>query len=310
MRVFKLLLDNYTLWIKAVEDRDTQGQQAIVKRIQALQNQEDIPYIINDVDDLMSESIEGITRVKEIVQELKCFARTDEIEIAENNVNEIIEVALKLVWNELKYKCHVEKKLSDLPEILCDAGHLKQVFVNLLVNASQAIKKHGTMTIETKVINTHVFVEIADTGEGISKEHLSLIFEPFFTTKPVGEGTGLGLAISYDIVQNHGGAIEVESELGQGTQFKIMLPIKKKVMFSLAAPQASRVALWGSFNNWTKNIGLMRQDDNGAWKTELQLEPGIYDYRFLVDGEWHEESHSRLVLTPFGIQNSLQLNPA
>ena len=228
VRVFKLLLDNYTLWIKAVEDRDIQGQQAITKRIQALQNQEDIPYIINDVDDLLSESIEGITRVKEIVQELKCFARTDETEISENNVNEIIQVALKLVWNELRYKCHVEKKLGYLPEILCDAGHLKQVFVNLFVNASQAIKKHGTITIETKVTNTHVTVEIADTGEGISKEQLPLIFEPFFTTKPAGEGTGLGLAISYDIVQSHGGVIEVESELGQGTRFKIMLPIKKK----------------------------------------------------------------------------------
>lgn len=190
---------------------------------------EDLGFILGDVDALLKESTEGLNRVKEIVQDLKSFARLDESDSKEADINECLDSTLKLVWNELKYKCTVVKKYATLPPLACNAGHLNQVFMNLLVNAAHAIDGQGTITIETVLDRMDILVRISDTGQGISPEELGKIFDPFFTTKPVGKGTGLGLSISYGIIADHGGDIRVTSTIGMGTCFTIRLPLCREL---------------------------------------------------------------------------------
>jgi two-component system NtrC family sensor kinase len=201
--------------------------QALFQEIAEISLAEDLPFIKRDIDNLLMESLDGTDRVKEIVQGLKSFARGDTDEIHEADLNECLETSLKIVWNELKYKCRVEKRLGRLPRIPCHPGQLNQVFMNLLVNAAQAIAEHGDIFLETLLEEGEwIVINIRDNGHGISKEHLSTIFDPFFTTKPVGKGTGLGLSISYGIIRKHNGIIQVESTPGQGSTFTIRLPIK------------------------------------------------------------------------------------
>lgn len=223
---FTGLLDNYEHLATAALQGNLAAVQALHAQIVERRQREDVEYIRGDVSNLLSESSDGLQRVKEIVQNLRSFARLDEAEIKEADVNECLETTLKVVWNELKYKAAVVKELSPLPLLRCHPGQLNQVFVNLLVNAGQAIAEHGTITLRSFATAEHIVVQIADTGSGIAPENLSRLFTPFFTTKGVGKGTGLGLSISYGIVQKHNGTIEVESTVGVGTQFTIRLPLE------------------------------------------------------------------------------------
>ena len=128
---------------------------------------------------------------------------------------------------EVKYKADIVKDFGNLPEIECLPSQLNQVIMNLVVNAAQAMgSQRGVITIRTGTEGDHVWITVSDTGSGIPKEILPRIFDPFFTTKPIGSGTGLGLSISYGIIQKHNGSIEVESEIGRGTTFRITLPIR------------------------------------------------------------------------------------
>ena len=184
-----------------------------------------IDYLLEDIDDLIRESLDGTQRIKTIVTNLKSFSRVDEQEYKYAEINECLETTLNIVWNELKYKSTMEKDYGDVKPIECFPQQLNQVFMNLLVNAAHAIEKKGTISIKTWQDDEFLYVSISDTGSGISPEHLNRIFEPFFTTKDVGKGTGLGLSIVYDIVtKNHKGDITVESEKGKGTTFTVKLP--------------------------------------------------------------------------------------
>lgn len=187
----------------------------------------DIDYIMEDIDGLIDDAIEGTARIHDIVQNLKSFARVDDKEEEAIAVNQCIENTLKLVSNELKHKCDVVTEFAELPETVGFPGHLQQVFLNLLVNASQAIEDFGRIDIGTRCDSKHIYITISDTGSGIQEEDLKHIFNPFFTTKEVGVGTGLGLSISHGIIKKHGGAMEVVSAPGRGTTFVISLPIKK-----------------------------------------------------------------------------------
>jgi signal transduction histidine kinase len=158
------------------------------------------------------------------VQDLKDFSHVDETDKQWASLEKGMDSTLNVVWNELKYKTEVVKEYAGIPDIECIPSQLNQVFMNLLINAAQAIDKHGRITVRTGQEDQKVWVEIQDTGRGIKPEHLSRIFDPFFTTKPVGKGTGLGLSLSYGIVNKHNGRIEVHSEEGQGTSFRIWLP--------------------------------------------------------------------------------------
>ncbi len=185
-----------------------------------------IEYVLSDTEDLLKETLDGADRVKKIVQDLKSFARMDDMRKI-SNVNEGIESTINIIWNELKYKAVVEKELGVLPEISCNLGQLNQVFMNLLLNAVQAIEDSGRIAIRSWQEGKFIFISVSDTGKGIAPEEINRIFEPFYTTKEIGEGTGLGLSVSYDIVKKHGGEISVASEPGQGTTFTIKLPISE-----------------------------------------------------------------------------------
>ena len=184
----------------------------------------DLAFVREDVTSLLAESQDGLKRVTRIVRDLKDFSHVDESERQWADLEAGLESTLRVVANEIKYKAEVVKQFCGLPPLECFPFQLKQVFMNLLVNASHAIEERGTITLRTGQDEQLLWVEVQDTGKGIKPENLQRIFEPFFTTKPVGQGTGLGLSLSYGIVQKHGGRIEVQSELGQGTRFRVVLP--------------------------------------------------------------------------------------
>lgn len=186
----------------------------------------DIDFILDDIDQIVAESLDGGARMKQIVENLKRFARLDEEKYQQADLNQGLESTLNIVWHELKYKATVKKSYGEIPETMCNPGQLNQVFMNLLVNAAQAIEDQGQIEIATRREEDDILIEIADTGRGIPAEQLNRIFEPFFTTKDVGKGTGLGLSIVYDIVEQHGGKIAVQSQPGQGTRFTLSLPIQ------------------------------------------------------------------------------------
>jgi two-component system NtrC family sensor kinase len=159
------------------------------------------------------------------VKSLKSFSRTDDGEKVATDVNTCIESAITITWNEIKYKSTLQKDLGVIPRTLSCPSQLNQVFMNLLINAVQAIEKDGRITVRTWHEDPWVCASVSDTGCGISPEILCRIFEPFFTTKEIGAGTGLGLSISYELIQRHGGDILVDSTPGKGSTFTVRLPV-------------------------------------------------------------------------------------
>lgn len=222
------LLKGYESLLAAMERGETAAVEGERKRVEALSKQIDIDFLMEDLSKLTTQSLDGMDRVRRIVEDLKEFAHVDRAEWVRCNLNQGIESTLNIVRNELKYKAEVVQELGQLPEIYCYPQQLNQVFMNLLVNAAQAMNEKGKIWIRSFVLGASVVVEIEDTGCGIPAENLKKIFDPFFTTKPVGKGTGLGLSMSYGTVQKHGGKIEVESAVGKGTKFRVVLPTNQK----------------------------------------------------------------------------------
>lgn len=184
-----------------------------------------IDSIMGDLDELVSDAIEGTERIRRIVMGLKKFSRKDAEEPESIDINKLIEETLHLCWNELKYKTEVKRQFSPLPQTWGMPQKLSQVFLNLLVNAAQAIKKHGTITITTQQVGDQIEVAITDDGCGIAAEHLDKIFEPFYTTKLETGGTGLGLSILQEIIAQHQGSIQVQSKPDSGSTFTVTLPV-------------------------------------------------------------------------------------
>lgn len=202
---------------------------ALLPEIDDVRSRCDIDFISGDLPQLMSESREGIERVSQIVRNLKDFSysgRDDSWKSADLHAG--LDSTINIVWNELKYKVTLEKHYGKLPLVQCLLSELNQVFMNILLNASHAIKERGQITVSTGVEGEEVWIEIQDNGDGIPEEMQQRIFDPFFTTKPVGQGTGLGLSISYGIVKKHNGRIELRSLPGQGACFRIVLPIRQR----------------------------------------------------------------------------------
>lgn len=221
-------LDSYVSSIltllDAYEDANPYMPETLSRGIAGLRGRIDIDYVRADIKVLLKESIDGILRVRKIVADLKDFSHVDQAEIQSANIEAGLDSTLNVVWNELKYKARVVKEYAGIPEMICMVGQLNQVFMNLLINAAQAIEDYGQIVIRTGFDDVNIWVEIEDDGCGISTEYLQRIFEPFFTTKPVGKGTGLGLSLSYGIIRKHHGEILVQSEKGKGTVFRVVLP--------------------------------------------------------------------------------------
>ncbi len=182
-------------------------------------------FVSQDLDTLMDNFEEGAKRIHAIIGDLRAFSRMDSDELRPVDIHEPMEMALNLLRHEYRDRIRIHKQFGELPKVECHAGKLSQVFMNLLANACQAIPEEGDIHIRTFRRDSRVVIEIEDNGAGIEESHLNKVFEPFFTTKPVGKGTGLGLSISYGIIRQHRGEISVRSQKGQGTCFRIELPV-------------------------------------------------------------------------------------
>lgn len=216
------ILDAYRKAERSIDSKE------VLSGIHALCERLELDYLREDISALMRESEEGIVRVRKIVQDLKDFSHVDgPQEWQWTNLHQCINSTLNIINSEIKYKADVVKEYGQIPDIECLSSQINQVIMNLVVNATHAIEEpRGRITIRTGSGDKDVWIEVSDTGCGIPKENLSRIFDPFFTTKPVGKGTGLGLSLSYGIVQKHDGRIDVYSEVGKGTTFRVTLPIR------------------------------------------------------------------------------------
>ena len=189
----------------------------ISAKIAAIRKHAEVDFLKEDATDLVIESMDGLKRVKDIVQSLKDFSHVGEADWQQADLHRGIDSTLNIVNNEIKYKATVVRQYGNLPPVKCLVSQLNQVFMNLLINAAHAIKEFGQITVATGCQDDWVWIKISDTGCGIQPEDMRRIFEPFFTTKPVGSGTGLGLSLSYGIIQKHGGRIAVSSVVGEGS---------------------------------------------------------------------------------------------
>ena len=226
----KRLLELYFNIEEILENYDEELYSVKLLELNEYKSKNKIKFIFEDIDDIVSESMDGINRIENIVKSLLGFARkASSSEFNEYDINNNIKSTITIAYNEIKYYANIEQNLEEVPTIKAIEGEINQVLLNMLVNAAHAIKSkgiQGTIKIHTYCEEKYVKCEISDNGTGISNEDISNIFNPFFTTKPVGVGTGLGLSISHDIIVNkHSGFIDVNSQVGEGTTFIISLPI-------------------------------------------------------------------------------------
>lgn len=225
----KYLANLYNMLNAYEQAESTHGNPNVLKDLAALKKKIDFEYVKEDIPTLMSESKEGIVRVRKIVQDLKDFSHVDAtLEWQYADLNQGIDSTLNVVNNEVKYKADVVREYGVLPEVQCMHSQINQVVLNLVVNATHAMGSvRGAIIIRTGCDNTTAWFEVQDNGSGIPKEVLPRIFDPFYTTKPVGKGTGLGLSLSYGIIQKHHGSIDVQTEMGKGTTFRVTIPLKQ-----------------------------------------------------------------------------------
>src|SRR5579883_40705 len=223
------ILDAYQTLMSEIQKHQFSSLKEYNDKILGLINHKNLPKLITYLNDIITESTDGLLRIKDIVSKMQNFAGTEKPRMDLININDCILSAIEMV-NKESSNCRIQKELSDLPSILGSYSQLVIVFVDLLLNAQQAIqenRKNGTIRVTSKVVNSKIRVSISDNGVGIPPENSSKIFTPFFTTKPTGSGTGLGLATVYGIVKLHDGTVTFESENENGSIFTIELPIKQ-----------------------------------------------------------------------------------
>jgi len=225
---FFALLDCYEdLYAKAKTIEDLSGE---VEHVDQKQQKMDIEFLREEVPLAISQSLDGVGKVANIVKAVKEFSHPGSQEMQRVSINDLIDNVTTITRNQWKYVANLKTDLAeDLPLVECNPNELNQVFVNLIINASQAIEELdrnelGNITISTVMLDHSVEIKISDDGPGISKLDQDRIFDLFFTTKPPGQGTGQGLAICHNIINNHKGTLGVESETGKGTTFVIVLP--------------------------------------------------------------------------------------
>jgi signal transduction histidine kinase/GAF domain-containing protein/ActR/RegA family two-component response regulator len=192
------------------------------------------PSTLTDIHSRLKETLEGTHRIRDITHGLSTFSRVERDTLVPVDLAHVIDVAVNMAFNEIKYRARLIKDYGRTPPILASEGRLSQVFLNLFINASHAIEvgdvEHNEIRIHTWSNDAFVYAEVRDSGSGIAPENLDRLFEPFFSTKAIGKGSGLGLSISKNIVEGYGGTISVESELGSGTRFLVALPIRKQIV--------------------------------------------------------------------------------
>ncbi|MEM9493492.1 MAG: ATP-binding protein, partial [Myxococcota bacterium] len=210
----------------------TVGDHNSSQLVAELLDRHQLPTTIDEMSRMVSDNLVGIERITKIVRALSSFSRIERDEIELVDINQIVEDACSITYNEIRHRAQLCKELGRVPAIVGDRGKLAQVFTNLLINAAHAIAPgaadRNRIRVATYSNQDTVVVKVEDTGSGIPEEIRKRIFSPFFTTKPRGQGTGLGLPLSADIIEKHDGRIEVTSTVGLGTCFKVRLPIKSR----------------------------------------------------------------------------------
>lgn len=191
-----------------------------------LLKEEDITFVIEDAANIVHECLDGIDRIRTIILGMKGFSRRDDDSPMAAEINELVKAALLMAHNEIKHHCEVVTEFADLADITCYPQQIEQVILNLVINAASAIEDQGIIRVTTAPDGDGVSISVSDNGTGIPKDRLKTIFEPFYTTKEAGKGTGLGLHIAGSIVERHGGRIDVESTVDEGTTFRVVLPSK------------------------------------------------------------------------------------
>jgi two-component system, NtrC family, sensor kinase len=205
----------------------TKAVPELTERIEALSKRVDMDYTLNNLDGLLKRTRDGLIRIQQIVKDLRAFARLDESDLNEVDLNAGIGSTVNIIQGHAKRKqVQITTELGPLPPVTCYPAKINQVVMNLIVNAIDACSEGGKVTVRTQSKGQGVRIDVIDTGCGIDPAIRDKIFDPFFTTKPVGVGTGLGLSISYGIVQEHGGSISVDSTPGQGSRFSVDLPLR------------------------------------------------------------------------------------
>ncbi|MDG1819822.1 MAG: ATP-binding protein [Porticoccaceae bacterium] len=197
----------------------------LLDKLQAFSAKVNPDYLLQDITQLIGDSIEGAERVRQIVADLSDFSYLTAPQVNAEDINSLLQKTINIASSELRYKADIELYLTEIPAVVCHAGKIGQVFINLLVNAAHAIKERGLITVSTGIDGELVWIDISDNGCGIPKQNLDKIFDPFFTTKEIGKGTGLGLHVVKGALEMHGGEIYVSSEEGCGASFRIVLPI-------------------------------------------------------------------------------------
>lgn len=226
----ELVQDNDDI-LKKYSQLDTAEPQtfhSIITEAKAMKEEMDFEVIQEDLQQVVKDITQGAERTIEIIKGLRNFSRTDDTEMTSVDIHSCIDSTLVILKNQYKNRVEIVRNYDiKLPKVICNTGQINQVFMNLLVNAIQAIEGKGSIEISTKMLDHKwAAIQIQDSGKGMPQEIINKIFDPFFTTKPIGEGTGLGLSISHGIIEKHGGKLRVESEVGKGTCFSIELPIE------------------------------------------------------------------------------------
>ncbi|MFT5113407.1 MAG: two-component system NtrC family sensor kinase [Kiritimatiellia bacterium] len=222
----KLILDTYkALEVKIENSAHKTTFKSELDCLKTLAEEHELNYIKEDAVISIEESLVGTKRVEDIVRNLKGFSRNDKDERRKTNINECIDSSINLVWNEIKYKCEIERHYQEIPEIYACTSQLNQIFNNILLNASHAIEETGTIEIHTSADAANVQIVFIDNGTGIPEANLNKLFDPFYSTKDVGKGTGLGLYVSHGLVQKHQGTITASNNPGKGARLQISLPI-------------------------------------------------------------------------------------
>lgn len=225
-KIFSQSFEDYHLLLKAYQNlRPVLQEAGKLQEIVAIEDEIDLAYLMEQIPHLNKDVEEGLERIRQIVLALRNFSRLDEAEQKRANLIEGLESTLNLLQHQLKNRIKIVKNFEKIPEIDCFPSQLNQVFMNVLVNAIQAISDLGTISLSTRTENESVVIEIQDDGQGIPESILPEIFNPFFTTRKVGEGTGLGLSISYGIIEKHNGEISFTSICEKGATCRIKLPI-------------------------------------------------------------------------------------
>ncbi|MBD3266990.1 GHKL domain-containing protein, partial [bacterium] len=223
----KEYLTGYKKIAEALFSIKTANLDELKEQIQIIREEYDLDFAEEDANKLIASFEDGSGRIAKIVADLRLYSRADQDYFSHFQLHESIDSSLTILYNRYKDRIEIQKDYGEIPTVKCSPSKINQVFMNLISNAIDAIESGGNIWLATKQEKNYIIITIRDDGNGIPKDIQSKIFDPFFTTKPVGSGTGLGLSIVHGIIEQHGGTITVESEVGKGTTFTVKLPIKK-----------------------------------------------------------------------------------